>query len=448
MSHRSIIIIQIFKESISLFEYTKGKPENDCKQVVAPVKVEALYSDPVKTGHELARLLATNNMKAKCAIVVPQSSEVLIKNIIIPPLSDKSMLKGVVNSRLQRELKLAPEDMALDCTGVISGQQQNNIVLAGLQKKRLYCLQSVVENANLDLEAVVPGEAALFLDQIDTATDENIIYTDERTAKIIVVKQGGIKYLSTVGSNDGSRQSLAQKVVGEIQRNPAVNTAEQGIFRVASKSPDFIDLLKAGIGTETKFTASTVLYRSIADSIAEIYFSDKSFNLNFTENHFAEKVNTRLTNNIRKAILVCVGLLLFTGWFIFDWQQDKVEIANSQAVIDDLSKSVEASKIIIEKVNKARQWCSTEAYYSECLKQITLEFPEQSNIWANSLALDQDFVGVMTGSSTNKQRIESTIDRLIANPNFSNVKLLYIRQSGKSSTDLSFALQFKYNISK
>ncbi len=447
MAHKSIIIIQIFKESISLFEYIKGKPDNDCKQAELPVKVENLYSDPVKTGQEIARLLAANGMKTRDAIVIPQASEVLIKNLKIPPLADKTMLRGVVNSRLQRELKLSPEDMAIDYTGTVSGQSQNNIILGGLQKKRLFGLQSMVENANLELEAVVPGDAGLFLDQIDPASDENIIYVDGRIAKIIVVKQG-VKYISTISSGDGSARQLAQKISGEILRNPEFNTAEKCSFRVAAKAPGFIDMLNTGISPNIQFTASTIACRSIAESIAELAFLDKGFVLNFTAHHFTEKVNTRLTNNIRKAVIVCAGLLLFIGWFLYDWHLDKLEISSSQEVIKNLEDSVKASKVIIEKVTKARQWCSTEAYYCECLKQITQEFPDQSNIWANSVALDKDFVGVMTGSSTNKQRIESTIDRLIANPSFSDVKLLHIRQSGKSTTDLTFAIQFKYNISK
>ena len=446
MSQKSIIIIQIHRDKILLAEYAKGKAAGESIEVSLPIAADKLYGDPVKAGQEICRQIASNGIKAKCAIVIPQPSEVLMKDVNVPPLSDKSMLKGVVNSRMQRELKLAPGDMALDFTGEVSGQEQKHIIIAGLQNKRIYAMQSMVENANLDLEAIVPGDAALFLSQIDVSADENIIYVDGYTAKIVIVANGGVRYIASVNSFDGNSQLLAHKVSSEIMRNPVVNSLGCSNFRVAAKDPEFIDFMKDSFGSEHTFSSSTIAYSSIADSIAEIYFAGKGFKLNLTDNHFAEKVNPKLAGNIRKAVIVCAGVLLFVGWFFYDWNQDKIEIADCQQMIDGLQANVDVSQEIIDKVNKAKQWCGTETYYSECLKQITVEFPEQSSIWANSLALDKDFIGVMTGSSTSKQTIEQTLNRMVDNPGFTDVKLLYIRQAGKSTTELSFAMQFRYNI--
>ena len=446
MAQKSIIIIQIFKDSIELFECVKGKAISDCKHVSLPVKADNIYSDPVKVGQEIARQIASTGISARHAVVMPQPSEVLMKNLSIPPLSDASMLKSLVNSRLQRELKLLPEDMALDYCGAISSQQQNSILLAGLQKKRIYSIQSMVENANLVLDSVVPGDAAMFNGQIDSATDENIVYVDGDIAKVIVVEGGSVKYLATISSINGSQQMLAQKIAGEIKRNPVINTSKVKTFRVAAKSPEFLDLLKSHFDSEFKFTASSVSYAPIVELAGEVYFTGKGFELNFSDNHFTEKVNSKLTSNVRKAIIVCVGLLLFVGWFIYDWQEDKRIIAECNTYIAGLEETVKGSNVIIDKVNKAKQWCSSEPSYTECLLQITKEFPDQRSIWANSLALDNNFVGVMTGSATSRHTIESALDKMVGNPGFSDVKLLYIRQAGKSTTELSFAMQFKYNI--
>ena len=76
--------------------------------------------------------------------------------------------------------------------------------------------------------------------------------------------------------------------------------------------------------------------------------------------------------------------------------------------------------------------------------ELTNAFPEEGAIWVSSLALREDMRGIITGVSKNETVFLGVLDKMNKTSVFSNPKMLYLRNTGRNSRDLAFAIDFLY----
>ncbi len=442
MSNKNVLIIQILPEKLVLGEYKNDKTDSAVEKLELAISADMLYQEAGKAAIELEKLLKEHNIQTTNTIIIPQAAEVLVRKISVPPLNDSSLLKNIIHSRLARELKISASEMTLDFCGEISGQNQSDILLAGLQRKREAILASMCESVGLNLTAIIPEFCWLYNGQVSAGVNENIIYVNDNSAGIAVVNKGSISEFTSVSCNAVDSERAVGRILAELGRNPVFNSGEQK-FKVVAGSEIAVKLEVAAGGNMNFYGVSTAV-KSGMDNIAELYFGGKDLPINFIHNHFTGKKKSKLSGRSRKAIIAAVGILALTGWFFADWNQDKIDTENAQMWIKGTQDQVKTSQGMINKINKARKWCNTSPFYSECLKEVTEAFPDSESIWTQSLALDEKMGGVITGISLSKSNIEKMLEGFIRNKHFSDVQTRYIRQAGKSTTELSFALQFTY----
>ncbi|MBN2064028.1 MAG: hypothetical protein JW745_04425 [Sedimentisphaerales bacterium] len=441
MSRKSIIVIQFTRESIFLTEYISGRESVSGQMALTP----ELWGDHEQSGKKIASFLDEKQISSSNAIVIPPTADVLVRSITVPPLSDMSMLKGIVLSRLQKELKISADEINIDYTGTISSQSSNNIILAGILKKRALAFESVLEYAGLSIVAVVPDFISVFHYHIDSKTTGSFVYVDNGTARIILVKNGSIYHYASLSVPENEPEIASGRILGEIQRDTQLHNDDNDEFTVIGSSDALTALLNLqGAPYKLKFTDHIVPFSSTSAGIAGLYMAGREFELNFSQNHFTEKKQSRLGASLRKIVLAIVALLILLTWFFLSWEQDKRAIVNAQQWLTGMDKTVKESNEMIARMNQAKLWSKTDAVYSQCLRDISAAFPESSAIWTQSLAINDKFVAVMTGTSSDKKLIQKMMEAMIADSHFSDIKTLYIRQSGKSTDEISFALQFSY----
>jgi hypothetical protein len=139
------------------------------------------------------------------------------------------------------------------------------------------------------------------------------------------------------------------------------------------------------------------------------------------------------------AISLC-GLFLF-----WDWQNDKQQVAVLTWQLEQMKEDIAAAENMVEKVSFARTWYSGRYQTLDCLRELTLAFPQEGNIWATNLVLREDMRGIISGQSVNEADVLGILDKLKANDCFSNVKMLYMRSTGRDSQDIAFAIDFSFN---
>ena len=112
--------------------------------------------------------------------------------------------------------------------------------------------------------------------------------------------------------------------------------------------------------------------------------------------------------------------------------------------LETIAPSISEAEDIIDKTTLARGWYDREPRYLECLRELTLAFPAEGRIWTTSLSIQEDMQVIFSGKAVNKAAVLEVLDRLKANPRFSQIRPLYLRESGKEQREIAFAISLNY----
>jgi len=139
------------------------------------------------------------------------------------------------------------------------------------------------------------------------------------------------------------------------------------------------------------------------------------------------------------ATLIIAGTVL-----ALDWHNDRVEAASLAAKLKAMEGDLAEAEDVIHKVSFARPWYRQRPSYLDCMRELTLAFPEEGLIWTTSLAVQEDMQVVFSGKAVSQSAVLDVLDRLKGNPKLSAVQPLYIRQAGRSGREVAFAMSFAF----
>ena len=144
------------------------------------------------------------------------------------------------------------------------------------------------------------------------------------------------------------------------------------------------------------------------------------------------------------AAAVAVAIIVAATVLVLDWRSDRLEAATMKAELNAMSADLTEARDVVAKVTFARPWYDRRASYLDCMKELTLAFPEEGVIWTTSLATQEDMAVVFSGKAVSESAVLDVLDRLKANPRLSDVKPLYLRQAGRTGREIAFAMSFTF----
>ena len=145
--------------------------------------------------------------------------------------------------------------------------------------------------------------------------------------------------------------------------------------------------------------------------------------------------------------VAAAGVVVFAV-LIFWWAgvyKNRSGILAMQNQLEIMKPAVQTAKELAARVEMARGWYDQRPPTLECLRGLTLAFPENGRVWLTSLTFGEDQLGVCTGRADDEQSILELLDKLRAGKAFSQIKPQYLRQGGAgSSGSVSFAFSFRF----
>jgi hypothetical protein len=137
--------------------------------------------------------------------------------------------------------------------------------------------------------------------------------------------------------------------------------------------------------------------------------------------------------------------LLVAGTVLaLDWRNDSLEAAALATKLKVMAGDLDEARDTIAKVTYARPWYDRRPSYLDCVRELTLAFPQEGLIWTTSLAVQEDMRVVFSGKAVSESAVLDVLDRLQANRKLSDVKPLYIRQAGRDGREVAFAMSFTF----
>ncbi|HUT59798.1 MAG TPA: hypothetical protein VNA25_18275 [Phycisphaerae bacterium] len=144
------------------------------------------------------------------------------------------------------------------------------------------------------------------------------------------------------------------------------------------------------------------------------------------------------------AAAVVAAFVVAATVLVLDWRRDSIEGTALQAKLDVMADDLAEANDVIAKVAFARPWYDRRPSYLDCMRELTLAFPQEGLVWTTSLAIQEDMRVVVSGKAVNESAVLDVLDRLKANPKLAEVKPLYLRQAGRGISEIAFAMSFTF----
>lgn len=396
--------------------------------------------------------LKGQGFKVRKAVVGISSRYILSTLLKIPPVQDAQTRHETISIQLERKLQMEPADVVFDYWKDKSKNNQNVLVLTAL-KTTVDSIKSLL--SGLKITPLSLTAASLGLDFVTEPGAACNIVEYPQSVEVFVFESEKFKSLLTVAKAASGRfdAELANKIVRQVNRTLwSVSLKEdEPHFYWWTANPESADtagelravfgnLKRLDIKNQTSSSAGGLC--DFAAQLAAKMLSVESIPVNFLNGRHQKKKLTFTRQHLTKVAVFAAAIVLLIGIYAYGWYADRAMIAQYTQQLDSMKENVHAAQQMIDRVGYARQWFQQQPVHLDRLRELTLAFPQSSDIWLTSLAVDDSLNQIITGRAISEEAILDVVDTLKSNALFGDIKLLYIRKMGKETNVMTFAINF------
>ncbi len=393
--------------------------------------------------------LRENDFKAKKAVVGISAKNIMSALLNIPPIQDAESRYETVKIHLEHKLEVDLSEIVFDYWKNTDPECNTTLTLMAL-KKITEAVKSLLE----DLKIIPIGLTVTSLGiDFNPASGLDCHLVDyPGSVEIFIFDNKDLQVVMNISkhSSDREKTELPGKIYRDINRHLCLLSAQSdppnlSCWTTGHASSD----LAGGIGKlfddvkrlEIKSSEGSILCE-LAGRLAGSALTSHPVQINLLNGHQQEARSIISRQWLQRIMLTAGVILLLLGVYFYSWYSDRSKISHYQQQLDDMNENVKAAREVIDQVAFARQWFQQEPVHLENLRQLTMLFPQDSNIWLTSLAVDESLNQVITGRAISEDAILDVVDSLKSNSLFRDIKLLYIRKMGKDTDVMIFAINF------
>ena len=414
----------------------------------------------------LRHFLKRNHFSTSRCVIGLEAGWVVAKEKLLPPAS-AAAIAGALSIAAERDFGSSAGEFVFDCTAPSESPAGTATLLVAASRQKLDDAAGVARAAGLTPLAATPSALALA-----TAT---AVSTVERLVLCVCPEKAEL--VMQAGSRFRLLRRLSAPVAGQPERLASEAARVMSFLPAASESDGGRELLiwDAGYGLDTaavdllreRLAMPARLCRFPEDlgmgasgagggpqtvqaaALAAAALARRPAIVDFLHSRLAPPRAARLSRYAKWAIAGAVAACAAIGGFVLDWLSKQDAIAALEAKLDGIKSDAASASEAIDNLAFARPWYGGRPRYLECLREMTLLFPEEGRSWATSIVMRDKGKVLLSGKSESEGAALEILDRLKASKGFVNVKSLYIRDAGGSSQgsgqgqDVSFAISFE-----
>ena len=180
----------------------------------------------------------------------------------------------------------------------------------------------------------------------------------------------------------------------------------------------------------------------VVTSLAELARRAARPPVDFLHPRIGAKPPRRIGRRTLWAVAVVATMVLAGVSLALDMLDAARDVEMLSSRLSDMSEDLERAQAMVDQTELARQWFARQPRYLECQRSLAEAFGEDGNVWAKSIAIQDDMTGSLTGNGVNERNVLELLDRLKKLPEMASVKLMYVRETGGRSDDVGFAIRF------
>jgi len=455
---RKVLGLAFEEGAVRLAELRSGGQRPEVVRVAEFVPPAGISDDePAALAAALRDFLARHGFTARRAVVGLPASWLMTRECSIPP-AGADALRGMLRIQAERAFSSAPGELAMDCVDTLDAGQARPVLIVATLRSRLEQAVAAAQGAGLSVKAVTASSLALAA-AVDGPGPGRLLLLRATPAGAELTAQTGAqpRMLRHVGADSMAEQVwravalLSQdawwtsadvlRVVDGRDAAPGTWQAVSERLGVRVQVDETLAALDVDCGPEAADGAAGF---AAAVAVARAGLAPGGGPVDFLHSHLTPV--RKHGNRKRAAWAAAVGTALLVAglFFAFDWRAQAAQVAELAAQQAAMAEDVAEAQRLIDTTASARGWYDRRPAFLDCLRELTLAFPERGSVWATSLAVREDMEGVVSGKAADERSVLDVLDRLKAADALAEVKLLYLRQAQGSSGDVAFAMGFTY----
>jgi len=428
------------------------------------------FDKPAELGQHLRQFLSSNHFSAKGAVIGIPVKWLIMRQESVPPAGAGS-LASILRIKAEREFSLDYNDLVVDYIGQASSVEKKSLLLVATLRQKIEQLVETSHAAGLTVLSITSSFLAVASAFRQTGFENGYaLYIRPNYTEFLVQQNKSVTLLRHIPVAVGAPQDAKADVSAlgrELQHlisllpdsSSETDTGKLFIWNAANISPEALQVFEQSISLRAEIVngaANLAMKKSIrsgesgigrfaaAISLASAAGKPKLLGIDFLNSHINPEKKAADGRRILRAVLVGLAVVLCGLFLILGWYGQKAEVAELRTRLEGMKQDITEAEEVIDKVSFSRGWYSARPKFLDCLKQLTLAFPAQTDIWVTSLAIREDMQANVTGKSLDEKNVLQLLDALKASVSFSDVEMLYMRNIGRSTKEISFAISFTF----
>jgi type IV pilus assembly PilM-like protein len=435
-----------------------------------PLPSEAGFTKPDLWAADLHQFLRTHQFSAKEAVIGLPAKWLLVKETEIPTVANDA-LGSVVQLMAEREFSLEMDDLVLDYTSSKNTTENRRLLVMATLRRRMEQILTAVRTAGLKVLSVTSSSLALFPSSNPSfAATRYMVYLRSTYAEIVEQNGVGFRSVKHVSFTQPDNREADSAPLGLFQQlnnyfaltpRPSGSADKEILIIWDGAEPQALYLetleqhlkrpfdIRSGFDELNQQNWEWPNPLEAGRYVAPVFLAAAGLQTEpVTIDFLNSKVAIHTKSSHKKPLLysaAAVAVLLILGLSMaWSWHQDSRAIAEMTTQLEEHKAEIEVAEELAQKISSVRSWYAGRPKVLDCMLELTQAFPEQGTIWVSSLALREDMRGIITGKSQNEAAFLDVLDKLNGNNVFSQPKMLYLRNTGRNSRDLAFAIDFLY----
>jgi len=430
---------------------------------------EKLNANNVKElGRKLRQFLRTNHFSSKRAVVGIPTKWIVTKEIVAPPATSDALM-GMLSIQAERAFSLNASELIFDYCGRTSTSEKSQVLLIAARRQIVNQIKELADAAGLQVRSVTVSALAFGKVLSGAGPEQRYgLYTRPTYCEFWSQSNGrlrSVKHVPMAGTSETAADQ-ADFLTSTIQRLILLSSEQNQppphqvtLYDACNLSDGIIDLLNKQLAPQITINdGSTGLLSErlgppespeYAQSIAATALAmtavgaDKC-SVDFLNPRIGRKKTSGRRRVITWATIAGVVFAASVGVVIADWQSKSADIATCTRQLEQISEDINAAREMVDRISYASSWTSQKPDFLECLRQLTLAFPESPRVWATSLALSEKAEGSLVGKAVDEKSFYEVLDKIKENSAFSGVMMMHLRDAGGNSREKEFAVTFKF----
>jgi hypothetical protein len=413
--------------------------------------------DPLALGAKFAAFLREHLFSARQAVFGLPAQWLMFREKMLPPAPPQT-LQSMLAIQAERDFSLEPQLLTLDYVlGQASGDGQPALLVAAL-RERVEQVRTFAEAAGLKTYVITATTLALAA----ATGKDHVLYAGANGVELATRGPGGLVGLrhiatgSMIKSLAGQASSL--HVSGALRRALVTGAPDQArgeitLWDDVGVEPAMVQGLALELGMPLvrgeSFHAAHVEALPAAHAAGCVALALSQFlpalaPINLLSSRLAAKPPSRISTPVVASAVAALVVLIGAAYMFIVWRESSQEVAELRQKRDEMKENLDSAKAFVGRVNATRTWYERRPNYLECLRTVTLCFPEEGRAWTSSFTLRDDMKGILSGRAVDEKNVLDVLDRLKATPSLANVKMLYMRGTGGKNPEVSFGISFVF----